>query len=222
MRKNVRPSADIKSHFIESSYETRKRKQRHGEHGGIVYLFVKRLEHRELHIAAEIFKNDCFSRHRLLEMTHKDLITFPLRILPSWNWIRALTCRLCPIQHIIVWQETKSCTRTSALSRSTWTAMARSLEWNWSAWKSLASGSFLKMAGVTAPKPMLDRQVSPGQKLQSAKNTASQPPECCYAVPDDLAQDVGQDAAVLVVIDLDGRVDAAGRAGRFRPCRRRA
>jgi hypothetical protein len=37
-----------------------KRKQRHGEHGGIVYLFTKRFSNRELSISAEIFKDDCY------------------------------------------------------------------------------------------------------------------------------------------------------------------
>src|SRR5260370_1072398 len=39
-------------------------------------------------------------------------------------------------------------------------------------------------------------------------NELSGPPTNLCRLTDDLAQDVGEDAAVLVVIDLDGRVDA--------------
>jgi hypothetical protein len=50
-----------KKDFIETvSKPDVKRKQRHGEHGGIVYLFAKKFGARELHISAELFKNDCF------------------------------------------------------------------------------------------------------------------------------------------------------------------
>jgi hypothetical protein len=50
-----------KTDFIETvSRPDRKRNQRRGEHGGIVYLFEKRFDTRELHISAEIFKSDCY------------------------------------------------------------------------------------------------------------------------------------------------------------------
>jgi hypothetical protein len=50
-----------KADFIETiSKPDKKRNQRRGEHGGIVYLFEKRIGSRELHISAEIFKTDCF------------------------------------------------------------------------------------------------------------------------------------------------------------------
>jgi hypothetical protein len=53
--------AITKENFMETVLKPdRKRKQRHGEHGGIVYLFMKRLGERELHISAEIYKTDCF------------------------------------------------------------------------------------------------------------------------------------------------------------------
>jgi hypothetical protein len=50
-----------RQHFIDTvTKPNTKRRQRRGDHGGIVYLFVRRFEACELHIAAEIFKNDCF------------------------------------------------------------------------------------------------------------------------------------------------------------------
>ena len=62
MLRNVRPNVEsTKTHFIAAiSKPGKKRRQRRGEHGGIVYLFSKKLNRGELHIAAEIFKNDCF------------------------------------------------------------------------------------------------------------------------------------------------------------------
>jgi len=47
--------------FIETILKPdRKRNQRRGEHGGIVYLFERRFGAKELHISAELFKSDCF------------------------------------------------------------------------------------------------------------------------------------------------------------------
>jgi hypothetical protein len=50
-----------KENFMEAVLKpTGKRKQRHGEHGGIVYLFTRKFGERELHISAEVFKSDCY------------------------------------------------------------------------------------------------------------------------------------------------------------------
>jgi hypothetical protein len=38
----------------------RKKNQRRGEHGGIVYLLEKKFGSRSLHISAEIFKENCY------------------------------------------------------------------------------------------------------------------------------------------------------------------
>lgn len=47
--------------FVEVvSGPERKRQQFRGTHGGFVYLFSKRIGERELHIAAETFKNECW------------------------------------------------------------------------------------------------------------------------------------------------------------------
>lgn len=47
--------------FIEvvTNHE-RKIQQYRGTHGGFVYLFTKKSDERELHIAAEVRKDDCF------------------------------------------------------------------------------------------------------------------------------------------------------------------
>ena len=46
--------------FIEvvTSHEKKKQQYR-GSHGGFVYLFTKQIAGRELHIAAEVHKDDC-------------------------------------------------------------------------------------------------------------------------------------------------------------------
>jgi hypothetical protein len=50
-----------KANFIDTVLKpTSKRKQRRGDHGGIVYLFTKQFDQRNLHISAELFKDDCF------------------------------------------------------------------------------------------------------------------------------------------------------------------
>jgi hypothetical protein len=50
-----------KTEFIETvSRPNGKRRQRRGDHGGIVYLFTRKFGTRELHISAELFKTDCF------------------------------------------------------------------------------------------------------------------------------------------------------------------
>ncbi len=38
----------------------RKQQQYRGTHGGFVYLFTKRIGGKDLHIAAELFKHECF------------------------------------------------------------------------------------------------------------------------------------------------------------------
>jgi hypothetical protein len=50
-----------RAQFIETvSKPHGKRKQRRGDHGGIVYLFSKKFGQKELYISAEIFKRDCY------------------------------------------------------------------------------------------------------------------------------------------------------------------
>lgn len=47
--------------FIEVVTAHEKKKQQYrGSHGGFVYLFTKRIADRELHIAAEVHKDECF------------------------------------------------------------------------------------------------------------------------------------------------------------------
>jgi Domain of unknown function (DUF4258) len=47
--------------FIEVvSSPERKKQQYRGTHGGFVYLFSKRIGEKELHIAAELIKHECF------------------------------------------------------------------------------------------------------------------------------------------------------------------
>ncbi|MGI8605227.1 MAG: DUF4258 domain-containing protein [Verrucomicrobiales bacterium] len=47
--------------FIEVVTNHEKRKQQYrGTRGGFVYLFSKKIDERELHIAAEVRKDDCF------------------------------------------------------------------------------------------------------------------------------------------------------------------
>ena len=47
--------------FIEVvSRPDRKKQEYRGTHGGFVYLFSKRIGEKELHIAAELIKHECF------------------------------------------------------------------------------------------------------------------------------------------------------------------
>lgn len=50
-----------KEYFLEAITKPDNQiKQVRGDQGGIVYLFVKKIEQRELTIVAEILKTDCF------------------------------------------------------------------------------------------------------------------------------------------------------------------
>ena len=42
------------------THPDKKKRQYRGTHGGFVYLFTKLIADKELRIAAEIYKNDCF------------------------------------------------------------------------------------------------------------------------------------------------------------------